>query len=57
MFLVKPGFKFCMFNDVISSHPIENKFCFVGNPDNVIFHCMRQQTTFIDLKIDQKNMQ
>ena len=52
----KPGFKFSMFDDVISSHPIENKFRFVGNPDNVIFHCVRQQTSFIDLKIDQKNM-
>lgn len=40
--------KICMFQYIISPHPVQYKLCFVGNPDDMIPHRMRQQTTLID---------
>jgi hypothetical protein len=47
-----PGFELCMLDDVIGPHPVENKLGLVGHPHDVVLHGVRQQPTFVDLKME-----
>lgn len=33
-----------MFDHVFGPHSVQDKFCFIGNADDVIFHGVRQET-------------
>ena len=40
-----------MFDHVFGPHSVQDKFCFIGNADDVIFHGVRQET-IKKIKID-----